>query len=285
MALHELATNAVKYGALGQAGGRLTVKWALRPATDQAAARLTIDWRECGVTAPPPTPEVRGGGQGRELIERALPYQLRAKTTYRLTADGVHCTIERPSPPRASMDPSVPAKRGAQAPRPVRRRTRHGPTSWARAARRALVVRGGPPVGMALDGGRKAASTAGPAYLGELSIRTRRPEGPVIARLRRAGARFASPHEKPVKSPSQRRSPCPALTPSAPAARRSPASARPCSRRRRAAGRRRGGGRRPPPGPRAAGRPRPGRGRARASTRPATGSGRRGGRSCRRCGR
>lgn len=99
MALHELATNAVKYGALGQAGARLAVTWALQPPTQEAGPRLTIDWRERGVSAPPPGREVRGGGQGRELIERALPYQLRAKTTYRLTADGVHCTIETPISP------------------------------------------------------------------------------------------------------------------------------------------------------------------------------------------
>ena len=95
MALHELATNAVKYGALGQAGAHLTVTWALRPATDGGAPRLAIDWSERAVVAPPPTPDARGG-QGRDLIERALPYQLRAQTTYRLTADGVHCTIEVP---------------------------------------------------------------------------------------------------------------------------------------------------------------------------------------------
>ena len=38
----------------------------------------------------------RGGGYGRELIERALPYQLGAETTYELGADGVRCTIEMP---------------------------------------------------------------------------------------------------------------------------------------------------------------------------------------------
>jgi len=34
-----------------------------------------------------------GSGYGRELIERALPYQLDARTHYELTGDGVHCTI------------------------------------------------------------------------------------------------------------------------------------------------------------------------------------------------
>lgn len=38
----------------------------------------------------------RGSGAGRELIERALPYQLGARTTYAIHADGVHCTIALP---------------------------------------------------------------------------------------------------------------------------------------------------------------------------------------------
>lgn len=36
----------------------------------------------------------RGGGYGRELIERALPYQLDARTSYAFEPEGVHCTIE-----------------------------------------------------------------------------------------------------------------------------------------------------------------------------------------------
>ena len=44
-----------------------------------------------GVAAP-----ARGGGYGRELIERALPYQLKAKTTYEMGSDGVRCTIAVP---------------------------------------------------------------------------------------------------------------------------------------------------------------------------------------------
>ena len=54
---------------------------------------LHIDWRESGVTTPPADKQGQGSGQGRELIERALPYQLSAQTTYDLTRDGVHCTI------------------------------------------------------------------------------------------------------------------------------------------------------------------------------------------------
>ena len=45
---------------------------------------------------PPPQHHSRRVGQGRELIERALPYQLNARTTYVLGPDGVHCTIAIP---------------------------------------------------------------------------------------------------------------------------------------------------------------------------------------------
>ncbi|HEX8303147.1 PAS domain-containing protein [Sphingomonas sp.] len=94
LALHELATNAVKYGALSERQGHLRVEWGLK---DEGAAEraLWIDWRESGVADIPGADEgPRGGGYGRELIERALPYQLGARTSYAFEADGVHCTIE-----------------------------------------------------------------------------------------------------------------------------------------------------------------------------------------------
>lgn len=99
LALHELATNAVKYGALSTSNGHLTVEWKVLTA-ENGKVRLHVDWRERGV-ADMPTPEAppRGGGYGRELIERALPYQLGATTTYAFASDGVHCTVEVDVPP------------------------------------------------------------------------------------------------------------------------------------------------------------------------------------------
>lgn len=95
MAVHELATNAVKYGALGQSSGHLTITWELDQ-TKPDQPLLNIDWRESGVAMPSMQTQ-RAGGQGRELIERALPYQLSAKTSYKLGPDGVHCTISVPA--------------------------------------------------------------------------------------------------------------------------------------------------------------------------------------------
>jgi two-component sensor histidine kinase len=93
MALHELATNAIKYGALGQPDGRLVISWSLVEAGDDGRPWLTIDWRESGVSIPPLDTRPDWKGQGRGLVERALPYQLGARTTFVIETGGVHCTI------------------------------------------------------------------------------------------------------------------------------------------------------------------------------------------------
>lgn len=87
LALHELATNAVKYGALRVPSGRLSLAWTSRD------DRLTLEWRETGVALPPARPR---RGYGTELIERALPYQLGAETRLDWGADGVSCRIVLP---------------------------------------------------------------------------------------------------------------------------------------------------------------------------------------------
>lgn len=96
LAVHELATNAVKYGALGQASGRLAITWSLEPVGTDGKPWLHIDWRESGVEMPSNGALPRGTGQGRDLIERALPYQLNARTSFEMTSDGIHCTISMP---------------------------------------------------------------------------------------------------------------------------------------------------------------------------------------------
>ncbi|WP_158628765.1 GAF domain-containing protein [Dyella choica] len=96
MVLHELATNAVKYGALSQPQGRLAVTWLLEPIGSNDRPWLHIDWRETGVTMPTGSAAPRRKGQGRELIEQALPYQFNAKTSYSFGPDGVTCRISIP---------------------------------------------------------------------------------------------------------------------------------------------------------------------------------------------
>jgi two-component system, chemotaxis family, CheB/CheR fusion protein len=67
MALHELGTNAAKYGALSQPGGQVTLSWAF--VGEPGARRLKFDWRECGgPTVEPPDRK----GFGTTLIEHML---------------------------------------------------------------------------------------------------------------------------------------------------------------------------------------------------------------------
>lgn len=103
LGLHELATNALKYGALSRPEGRLDISWSVVPGPE-GERRLRVEWQESGVAVshpdPPPgdpsPPPRRRRGFGRELIERALPYQLKAQTTYALGPDGLRCTITLP---------------------------------------------------------------------------------------------------------------------------------------------------------------------------------------------
>lgn len=96
LALHELATNAAKHGALVAGTGRLCVSW--KTAEADAGRRLELDWVETGVKVDRGKENGRKAGFGRELIERALPFQLKAKTNYELGDEGVRCAISIPLP-------------------------------------------------------------------------------------------------------------------------------------------------------------------------------------------
>lgn len=103
LALHELGTNAVKYGALGASGGLLSVTWRVEMERD-GVRWLHVDWRESGVQISQPSTAPSTGGYGRQLIERALPYQLGARTRYAFVEDGVHCTIAVPVVSRRTLE-------------------------------------------------------------------------------------------------------------------------------------------------------------------------------------
>ena len=102
LALHELATNARKYGALSNESGRLTVEWRV-VTFEHGEKRLTLDWVE--TRAAPQSPaaatlqkaaDSSRRGYGRELIERVLPHSLGATTRYELSDTFVRCTIDVP---------------------------------------------------------------------------------------------------------------------------------------------------------------------------------------------
>jgi two-component sensor histidine kinase len=94
MAVHELTTNAVKYGALGHKCGRLHVRWRVQ--AENGSPWIIADWGESGVETAQPRDEPRGAGNGRRLIEDALPDQFGARTTFAIGPDGVQCTIALP---------------------------------------------------------------------------------------------------------------------------------------------------------------------------------------------
>lgn len=95
LGLHELATNAVKYGALSTPDGRVSVRWSI---ADPAAPRLHLEWRESGgpdVHAP----ERRGFGT--RMIERGLTAELGGEVRIDFAPDGLVCMIDAPLPGRA----------------------------------------------------------------------------------------------------------------------------------------------------------------------------------------
>jgi two-component system CheB/CheR fusion protein len=104
LAIHELATNAIKYGALTRTAGRVDVSWRLNDET--APTELVFDWRERG--GPPVTPPQRRGF-GTELLERTLTFELKSKTTLAFDAAGVHCIIAIPLTRRVVHTPAVGA--------------------------------------------------------------------------------------------------------------------------------------------------------------------------------
>jgi two-component system CheB/CheR fusion protein len=92
LALHELTTNAVKYGALSDANGRLSVQW--RTLNTSRGPQLALEWTETGVRALDTQPA--RAGFGRELLERGLPYELGATTSLEFGRGGVQARIELP---------------------------------------------------------------------------------------------------------------------------------------------------------------------------------------------
>ncbi len=91
LAIHELATNAVKYGALSAPSGRLSVTWSMAPGED--APIVQFSWVESGVNL---TDDPVRLGFGTELLEKNLTYDFCAKCSLEFTKSGLHCTIHFP---------------------------------------------------------------------------------------------------------------------------------------------------------------------------------------------
>jgi len=92
MALHELATNAAKYGALSTRDGRVAISSRL---DSNGTDRLRICWSE---HAGPPVRQPLRRGFGMKLIEEALVYETEGDVTLRFLPVGVRCEIQLPVP-------------------------------------------------------------------------------------------------------------------------------------------------------------------------------------------
>jgi two-component sensor histidine kinase len=87
LALHELATNAAKYGALSNSEGRVEIRW------ETQGGMLHLNWRESGgprVVAP------RHRGLGSRLLEEGLFNDFKEQTHLQFAPDGVRCLIKAP---------------------------------------------------------------------------------------------------------------------------------------------------------------------------------------------
>jgi PAS domain S-box-containing protein len=91
--LHELTTNAAKYGALSKPEGRVSVRWHFAP-NGQEPGALAIEWRETGG---PPVKVPSNSGYGRSVITDLVPYELGGKVHLAFSPEGVQCRLDIPA--------------------------------------------------------------------------------------------------------------------------------------------------------------------------------------------
>ena len=89
MAVHELATNALKYGSLSSDAGTVSIRWR------SEAGRLKLEWKERGG---PPVEQPTRRGFGTRMIERGLAAELGGSVRILYEPDGVRCEVDAPMP-------------------------------------------------------------------------------------------------------------------------------------------------------------------------------------------
>ncbi|MGX7703625.1 HWE histidine kinase domain-containing protein [Methylobacterium sp. Gmos1] len=101
MAIHELTTNAAKYGALSNRAGRVRIRWSVEPGEDRP--RLRFHWQESGgPLVAPPTRQ----GFGSRLLQRVLTTQVQAEVATDYAPGGLVLTMLAPLPARnAALNP------------------------------------------------------------------------------------------------------------------------------------------------------------------------------------
>jgi two-component sensor histidine kinase len=98
MAIHELTTNAAKYGALSVRGGTIEIAWEVVEAA--SGKRLRFVWIERG--GPPVAPPTRQGF-GSRLLQRVLTTQLQAEVKIDFAAEGLRFSMELPLPDKPAV--------------------------------------------------------------------------------------------------------------------------------------------------------------------------------------
>jgi PAS domain S-box-containing protein len=93
MVLHELVTNAAKYGALSNGDGRVSVNWRRQP-NGGSGGNLVLAWRETGG---PLVVEPNAPGYGTSVIRDLIPYELGGSVDFVLAPEGARCMLEIPA--------------------------------------------------------------------------------------------------------------------------------------------------------------------------------------------
>ncbi len=91
MALHELTTNAIRYGALSVPEGYVEVRWSLADA--EGVRKLHLEWVERGG---PPVTEPQHQGFGSTLLQRVLPMQCNAEVEVQYDRAGLRFRMDVP---------------------------------------------------------------------------------------------------------------------------------------------------------------------------------------------
>ena len=96
LALHELVTNAAKYGALSSITGRVKLSWELRPGS------LVLQWNETGG---PPAQKPSAPGFGTRIITASIERQLCGKAVFDWHPDGLRCELSVPRNEKTEQQP------------------------------------------------------------------------------------------------------------------------------------------------------------------------------------
>jgi two-component system, chemotaxis family, CheB/CheR fusion protein len=97
LALHELTTNSIKFGALATPQGKIRVRWACN------VPRILLEWSETASAEPGEDSGERAPGFGMELLERTLSYEIAARTRLQFAPEGFRCEIDfLPGDPKGS---------------------------------------------------------------------------------------------------------------------------------------------------------------------------------------